>query len=89
MPWYEYRCEANGKTVEAMHGMSREIATWGELCEVSGEAVGDTDPKAPVSKLFNASLAISNGEGVASPDAARGGGHSGPCGPACGCHLHG
>ncbi|GAB4522559.1 MAG: hypothetical protein Tsb0013_25140 [Phycisphaerales bacterium] len=85
MPWYEYRCEANGRTVEAMHTMDRTLATWGELCEVAGEDPGDTDPTSPVEKAFNAHLAIAKGSPTG-PDPARGG--AGPCGPSCGCHPH-
>ncbi len=82
MPWYEYRCDANGRTVEAMHPMSATLTTWGDVCEASGEDPGDTPRGAPVEKLFSASLSIAKGS-PSGPDPARGGGS---CGAGCGCH---
>ena len=35
MPTYEYYCAANRQTVEVMHGMSRSVSTWAELCELA------------------------------------------------------
>jgi len=29
MPTYDYRCDANGKTVEVIHRMSEQLNTWG------------------------------------------------------------
>jgi predicted nucleic acid-binding Zn ribbon protein len=54
MPTYEYRCEANGRTVEVSHKMAELMHTWGELCERAGIAPGRTDRNAPVSKLMSA-----------------------------------
>jgi hypothetical protein len=51
MPTYDYLCEANGRIMEVKHSMSDAIKTWGELCERTGIACGDTSPEAPVSKL--------------------------------------
>lgn len=84
MPWYEYRCDANGRTLEAMHPMATTVTTWGELCALADEPVGETDPATPVEKLFSASLTVAKGSGT--PEAARGGGMDGPCGAGCGCH---
>ncbi len=33
MPFYDYFCEANQKTVEVFHGSSERFKTWGEVCE--------------------------------------------------------
>lgn len=85
MPWYEYRCTANGRTLEAMHGMSDEVTTWGALCERAGEDPGDTDLSSPVEKVFNASLSIAKGTPTGI-DPARGGDAGGSCGAGCGCH---
>lgn len=52
MARYDYHCDANGKTVEAVHGISQVISTWGELCELVEREPGDTDPAAPVRKVF-------------------------------------
>ena len=47
MPYYEYQCAANGRTVEVRHGMSEELTTWGQLVERAavdqGETPGDAD----------------------------------------------
>ncbi len=52
MPTYDYRCEANGKVVEAKHHMNEVVSTWGELCQRTGMAVGDTPADAPVKRLI-------------------------------------
>ena len=60
MPTYEYYCPANQQTLEVMHGMSRTVATWGELCELADEMPGKTKPDAPVEKLLSAGMVISS-----------------------------
>ena len=51
MPVYEYLCRANMTCVEVVHPMMREpLCTWGELCELTGIAPGDTPLDAPVEK---------------------------------------
>ena len=42
MPMYDYHCEANGRTVEVVHGMSTRFETWGELCAYARLERGDT-----------------------------------------------
>ncbi len=54
MPLYDYQCPANGVCIEIHHSMRETIKTWGELCERSGHAIGDTPPDAPVAKLVGA-----------------------------------
>lgn len=54
MPLYDYQCPANGVRIEIHHPMSEKIATWGELCERSGHAPGDTPTDAPVEKMTGA-----------------------------------
>ncbi len=83
MPWYEYTCEANGKTLEAMHAMDRTIKTWGELAEAAGEDPGDAPAQTPVQKVFTASLSIADGsaKGPSIDDLPPG-----SCGSGCACH---
>jgi hypothetical protein len=80
VPRYDYFCPGNGRTVEARHGMSETLHTWGQLCELSGLQPGDTPLDAPVERRLNAPLPITG----------RGRGETGarsdePCGPACCC----
>lgn len=51
MPTYDYLCETNGRVLEVRHSMNEAIKTWGELCERTGIAGGDTPPESPVNKL--------------------------------------
>lgn len=79
MPYYEYRCGANGKTVEVRHPMSDRLETWGELADLSGTDPGDTPLDAPVERLMSAPVpltASSSGSGEA--------GFQG-CGAGCSC----
>ena len=52
MPVYEYHCEANGLSAEVVHGMTENIATWGELCARVGADPGDTPSDSPVERLL-------------------------------------
>jgi len=52
MPQYTYFCETNGKTVEANHPLGVTLQTWGELCYVSRQPLGDTDPLSPVRRVI-------------------------------------
>lgn len=61
MPTYDYRCEANGKTVEVNHSMQTSLATWGDVCHASGQTLGDTDADAPVHRLANGGQVIRRG----------------------------
>lgn len=81
MPIYEYRCDANGTTLEVTHAMRETVSNWGQLCAHAGIETGDTPASAPVEKLI--SMPISQ-----SSDAPGAGGPvpPGACGPGCGCH---
>jgi hypothetical protein len=59
MPSYEYYCTDNHRTVEVMHGMSRTVATWGELCELAEQEPGPTPPETPVEKLLGTGMVLS------------------------------
>ena len=52
MPSYDYYCELNDKTIEATHSINAIISNWGELCYVTQNPLGDTDPLTPVRKLI-------------------------------------
>lgn len=83
MPWYEYTCDANGRTLEALHPMDRTLETWGELAEAAGEEVGETPASTPVQKVFTSSLSITDGSAKRpSIDDLP----PGSCGPGCACH---
>lgn len=76
MPYYEYQCASNGRTIEVRHGMSERIASWGELARRSGADPGDTPPDAPVARLMSAPVPLTGSS--ADP------GFSG-CGSGCAC----
>ena len=52
MPSYDYRCDANGRTVEVQHRLTERMQTWGELCKRAGIHPGRTPLDAPVVKLI-------------------------------------
>lgn len=54
MPKYDYLCETNGQVVEVNHPMKDRLATWGELCALTGQDLAGTPADAPVTKLLSA-----------------------------------
>ena len=52
MPVYEYHCEDNGYTIEVTHPMDVKLQTWGELCFVAQIPLEDTEPLAPIERIF-------------------------------------
>ncbi len=82
MPIYEYRCEANGTTVEVSHAMSATIENWGQLCEAAELNPGSTPADSPVEKLI--SMPIAHGSDRPSGPSIPPGG----CGAGCGCVRH-
>ena len=78
MPVYEYRCEANGRTLEVRHGMDERLRSWGELSERASADLGDTPPDAPVERLLSAPVPLTTSGGEPDP------GFSG-CGAGCAC----
>ena len=86
MPTYDYYCSGNGKTIEVFHGISRKLETWGELCELAGEDVGETSSDSPLERLLGTGILIDSrgGKEPGPGPAAAGGGCSRPGG--CGCH---
>jgi predicted nucleic acid-binding Zn ribbon protein len=84
MPTYEYRCEANGRTVEVSHPMREKLTTWGQVCTAAGVDPGTTPASAPVEKLLSLSFVAGKASGGTQAGGHSGGGQS--CGPGCGCH---
>jgi len=87
VPYYEYRCAANGRTVEVRHAMSERMETWGEVTTAAGIEGGDTPADAPVERLMSvASVGAPAGHQGSSPGPGAG---FGGCGPGCACaHGH-
>lgn len=79
MPRYDYRCPANGRTIEVSHGMSETVRNWGEACKLAGIESGDTQADSPVEKVIGLSFAHTSTGGSAP---------SRSCGSSCGCHPH-
>ena len=52
MPVYEYHCKDNGCTVEVTHPMDVKLQTWGELCFVAQIPLENTEPLAPIERIF-------------------------------------
>ena len=74
---YDYHCPANGRTAAVWHSISRELTTWAELCQETGEPLGDTPGDAAIERLITGGGVITRN----SPSAPLM-----PCGKhACGC----
>lgn len=80
MPTYEYYCSANQQTLEVMHGMSRNVTNWGELCELAEAQPGQTPADTPVEKLLSAGMVITGEKQVPDMDC---GAPGGCCGGGC------
>ena len=76
MPFYEYHCGMNGRTLEVRHAMSERIATWGELAARTGAETGDTPTDTPVERLMSTPVPLTGPGGTA--------GFQG-CGSGCAC----
>ena len=53
MPFYEYYCSDNQRTVVARHGMSETLTTWGEVTQRSDVDPGSTPESAPVERVLS------------------------------------
>ncbi|MGB3532458.1 MAG: zinc ribbon domain-containing protein [Microcoleaceae cyanobacterium] len=59
MPIYDYFCPENNQTLEVMHPISRKVKTWGQLCQLANQDLGETPETATVRRLLSApNLAI-------------------------------
>ncbi len=76
MPYYDYYCPANDRTVEVRHGMSETLRTWGELCERAGLPAGDTPSETPIERKVTAGVPLTGRASDAPAEA---------CGPSCAC----
>lgn len=76
MPYYEYHCRTNGRTLEVRHGMDERVETWGALAARAGVEPGDTPDATPVERLMSAPVPLT-GEGN--------GPAFGGCGAGCAC----
>lgn len=86
MPTYDYRCNANGQTIEIQHRMSEQVATWGELCARANLPCGDTPADAPVHRLATGGNVITSRLGSGSAPAPMCG--TGGCCPNGMCGLN-
>ena len=53
MPFYDYYCEKNGKTIEVHHAIRIRLKTWGEVCAASGIGLGKIPAKTSVIRLVS------------------------------------
>lgn len=53
MPFYDYFCKANNKTVEVKHDIHTHLKTWGEVCKAADLPLGDTKAGAPVERIIS------------------------------------
>ena len=61
MPYYEYECAANGRTVEVRHGMSEELTTWSQLVERAAVDPGDTPGDASIQRIISMPVGVTSG----------------------------
>jgi len=52
MPRYDYYCDANQKTVEVIHSMTRKLKTWGEVCELAKLSLDGLPAQTAVSRVI-------------------------------------
>ena len=78
MPFYEYRCTANGQVLEVRHGMDERLRTWGQLASRAGADPGSTPLEAPVERLLSTPVPLTGSRADADP------GFQG-CGGGCAC----
>jgi hypothetical protein len=76
MPLYEYRRRDTGQLVEVRHRMSETLATWGEVCERTGQDLDGASPDLPVERVMSVP--------VPSPGSSAGQDFQG-CGMGCAC----
>lgn len=52
MPFYDYFCPANNRTVEVYHGIRERLSTWGDVCARASISPSGTPPETPVQRLI-------------------------------------
>lgn len=63
MPYYEYRCAANGRTLEVRHSMNERLENWGDVVDRGAADPGDTPLDAPVERLISAPVPLTTSSG--------------------------
>ena len=53
MLFYQYFCQANGKTVEVYHPMAVRLRTWAAVCLLARVDPGGTPGSTPVQRLVS------------------------------------
>jgi len=53
MPFYDYYCADNNRTVEVNHSINIDLKTWGEVCFAAQIPMGGTEFTAPVRKIIH------------------------------------
>lgn len=78
MPFYDYYCEANGRTVEVMHSMDVRLSTWGEVCQSAGIEQGSLPATTSVTRLVGTPVPVAGSSGKSGCDGS-GSGHGDCC----------
>ncbi|MEO0514940.1 MAG: zinc ribbon domain-containing protein [Planctomycetota bacterium] len=81
MPTYQYHCTDNQKTLEVIHGMTRNVETWGDLCALAEHDPGQTPADTPVERLMGTGMVLPQ-----KPDPASSGSAFKGCGCSGACH---
>lgn len=76
MPYYEYHCPTNGRTLEVRHGMNQRVETWGELAQLAGTDADGLPLDTPVERLMSVTAPV---PGTSGSSDFRG------CGSGCAC----
>jgi predicted nucleic acid-binding Zn ribbon protein len=76
MPYYEYHCASNGRTLEVRHSMSERLTTWGQVARAAGLDADETPADAPVERLMSTPVPLTGSGSEA--------GFQG-CGSGCAC----
>ena len=53
MPYYEYHCPSNGRTLEVRHAMDHRVTRWSELADLAGTDPGSAPSDAPVERVLS------------------------------------
>jgi len=53
MPFYDYYCPANNRTIEVRHSIKKRLKNWGEVCKLAKVYLSDTPADSPVKRLIS------------------------------------
>ena len=79
MPYYEYRCPSNGRTLEVRHAMDERLETWGQVADRAGIEPGRTPVDTPVERLLSAPVPLTGTSATSGSADFQG------CGAGCAC----